>query len=138
MESPPKKTQNNLLWAHNITTYRTCEVMHNNTVPFFSNYLEGEATCLLALLSQIWNDLIYYVCRCSVTGNHVLLIIIMCGYQQEHLFFVMEYLNGGDLMFHIQDKGRFDLYRATWVTCTIFSPKSYTDFRLTAAILNKD
>lgn len=34
---------------------------------------------------------------------------------QEHLFFVMEYLNGGDLMFHIQDKGRFDLNRAMWV-----------------------
>ncbi|KAI2663716.1 kinase C delta type-like protein [Labeo rohita] len=32
---------------------------------------------------------------------------------KEHLFFVMEYLNGGDLMFHIQEKGRFDLYRAT-------------------------
>lgn len=27
----------------------------------------------------------------------------------------MEYLNGGDLMFHIQDKGRFDLNRAMWV-----------------------
>ncbi|XP_067316168.1 protein kinase C, delta a [Pseudorasbora parva] len=33
---------------------------------------------------------------------------------KEHLFFVMEYLNGGDLMFHIQEKGRFDLYRATF------------------------
>ncbi|XP_051931318.1 protein kinase C, delta a isoform X3 [Hippocampus zosterae] len=32
---------------------------------------------------------------------------------KEHLFFVMEYLNGGDLMFHIQEKGRFDLVRAT-------------------------
>ena len=38
---------------------------------------------------------------------------------QEHLFFVMEYLNGGDLMFHIQEKGRFDLYRATWVESAI-------------------
>uniref|UniRef100_A0A5F9C5L8 protein kinase C n=1 Tax=Oryctolagus cuniculus TaxID=9986 RepID=A0A5F9C5L8_RABIT len=33
---------------------------------------------------------------------------------QEHLFFVMEFLNGGDLMYHIQDKGRFELYRATY------------------------
>lgn len=35
---------------------------------------------------------------------------------QDHLFFVMEFLNGGDLMYHIQDKGRFELYRATYVT----------------------
>lgn len=34
---------------------------------------------------------------------------------QDHLFFVMEFLNGGDLMYHIQDKGRFELYRATYV-----------------------
>lgn len=27
----------------------------------------------------------------------------------------MEFLNGGDLMYHIQDKGRFELYRATYV-----------------------
>ena len=31
------------------------------------------------------------------------------------MFFVMEFLNGGDLMYHIQDKGRFELYRATYV-----------------------
>lgn len=37
------------------------------------------------------------------------------SFSQEHLFFVMEFLNGGDLMFHIQEKGRFDLTRATWV-----------------------
>lgn len=28
---------------------------------------------------------------------------------------MMEFLNGGDLMYHIQDKGRFELYRATYV-----------------------
>lgn len=27
----------------------------------------------------------------------------------------MEFLNGGDLMYHIQDKGRFELYRAMYV-----------------------
>uniref|UniRef100_A0A8C7Y6U3 Protein kinase C delta n=1 Tax=Oryzias sinensis TaxID=183150 RepID=A0A8C7Y6U3_9TELE len=38
---------------------------------------------------------------------------------KEHLFFVMEYLNGGDLMFHIQEKGRFDLNRATFYSAEI-------------------
>lgn len=27
----------------------------------------------------------------------------------------MEFLSGGDLMYHIQDKGRFELYRAMYV-----------------------
>lgn len=35
---------------------------------------------------------------------------------QENLFFVMEYLNGGDLMFHIQSCHKFDLHRATYVS----------------------
>ncbi|KAG7283213.1 hypothetical protein CRUP_004955 [Coryphaenoides rupestris] len=38
---------------------------------------------------------------------------------KEHLFFVMEYLNGGDLMFHIQEKGRFDLFRSMFYSAEI-------------------
>uniref|UniRef100_A0A3Q1G3R8 Protein kinase C n=1 Tax=Acanthochromis polyacanthus TaxID=80966 RepID=A0A3Q1G3R8_9TELE len=51
---------------------------------------------------------------------------------KEHLFFVMEYLNGGDLMFHIQEKGRFELYRAIFlltVDCVCYLQKSHIYFQ---------
>ncbi|XP_076872337.1 protein kinase C delta type-like [Brachyhypopomus gauderio] len=38
---------------------------------------------------------------------------------KEHLFFVMEYQNGGDLKFHLKLRGRFDLKRATFYAAEI-------------------
>uniref|UniRef100_A0A667YIL0 Protein kinase C n=1 Tax=Myripristis murdjan TaxID=586833 RepID=A0A667YIL0_9TELE len=55
---------------------------------------------------------------------------------KEHLFFVMEYLNGGDLMFHIQDK----VYWAIIVGLQFLHSKGiiYRDLKLDNVMLDKD
>ncbi|XP_013787051.1 protein kinase C-like 1 [Limulus polyphemus] len=51
----------------------------------------------------------------TLGSSNPYLCSLLCTFQTEsHLFFVMEYLSGGDLMFHIQQSGRFDQERARW------------------------
>lgn len=58
----------------------------------------------------------------ALATKHPYLCHLLCTFQTEsHLFFVMEYLNGGDLMFHIQNSGRFVEHRARFYAAEIVS-----------------
>ena len=51
--------------------------------------------------------------------------LVCCFQDEDRLYFVMEFLSGGDLMYHVQKKSRFRTHEARFYACQIASALEY-------------
>uniref|UniRef100_A0A7N6AHC6 Protein kinase C n=1 Tax=Anabas testudineus TaxID=64144 RepID=A0A7N6AHC6_ANATE len=75
----------------------------------------------------------------SLAWENPFLTHLYCTFQtKENLFFVMEYLNGGDLMFHIQSCHKFDSHRATYAVSCFMLLSVCRDLKLDNVLLDSE